>query len=334
MLSKQMVRGLEKLEGKIEICDSCIKGKMTRRPYENSFSETTKDPLELLHIDLCGPIKIKSIGGNKYILTVVDQFTRRYFVEFIKTRDEVAGVLQKLLNKSESELNSTVKRIMSDNGSEFINDIMKQYFEHKGIKHERTVYYSPRSNGTAERANRSLLDKAGTLLIDSELPLEFWAEAVSTAEYMHNITTTKSKDKTPMELWNGKKPSVRHVKPFGCVAFYKVFNNKRHKLQPKSKKEVFSGYSRNRKAYRIYDTEEKQIHETFGVVFDETKNWYEDYEVYAVSDVTPETYEGAAVSHGKDKWKDAMDEEINSFEMHNVWEEVERPQNKKVIKSR
>ncbi|GBO22724.1 Retrovirus-related Pol polyprotein from transposon TNT 1-94 [Araneus ventricosus] len=387
MLSKQMVRGLEKLEGKIEICDSCIKGKMTRRPYENSYSETTKDPLE--HIDLCGPMKITSLGGKKYILTVVDQFTRRYFVEFIKTKDEVPGVLQKLINKRENELNSTVQRIRSDNGSEFINDITKQYFEHKGIKHERTVCYSPRSNGTAERANRTLLDKARTLLIDSALPLDFWAEAVSTAEYMHNITPTKSKDKTPMELWNGKKPSVRHVKPFGCVAFYKVFHNKRHKLQPKSKKGVFVGYSRNRKAYRIYDIEERQIHETSDVIeyiwsnpenqqTDEPTNQpviqeridgtvsteinddlttddeedgnqnisnrpvrnrrlpsrYEDYEVYAVSDATPETYEDAAVSQEKDKWKDAMDKEINSFEMHNVWEEVERPQNKKVIKSR
>ncbi|GBM89945.1 Retrovirus-related Pol polyprotein from transposon TNT 1-94 [Araneus ventricosus] len=229
---------------------------------------------------------------------------------------------------------------------------------------------------------------------------------------MHNITPTKSKGKTPMELWNGKKPSVRHVKPFGCVAFYKVFDNKRHKLQPKSKKGVFVGYSRNRKAYRICDIEERQIHETSDVVFDETKNgyaqkelpkntenytqieyiWsnpenqqtdeptnqtviqeqiegtvsteinddlttddeddgnqnisnrpvknrrlpsrYEDYEVYAVSDATPETYEDAAVSQEKDKWKDAMDKEINSFEMHNLWEEVERPQNKKVVKSR
>ncbi|GBL98869.1 Retrovirus-related Pol polyprotein from transposon TNT 1-94 [Araneus ventricosus] len=156
---------------------------------------------------------------------------------------------------------------------------MKQYFEHKGTKHERTVYYSPRSNGTAERANRTLLAKARILLIDSELPLEFWGEAVSTAEYMHNIAPTKCKDKTPMELLNGKKPSVRHLKPFGCVAFYKVFNNKRHKLQPKSKKGVVFGYSRNRKAYRIYDTEEKQIHETSDVIFDETRNGYAQKEL-------------------------------------------------------
>ncbi|GBM54019.1 hypothetical protein AVEN_215393-1 [Araneus ventricosus] len=110
MLSKQMVRGLEKLEGKIEMCDSSIKGKITRRPYENSYSETTKDPLELLHIDLFGPMKITSLGGKKYILTVVDQFTRRYFVEFIQTKDEIAGVLQKVINQRENELNSTVKK--------------------------------------------------------------------------------------------------------------------------------------------------------------------------------------------------------------------------------
>lgn len=414
MLAKYMVRGLEKIDGEPEICDSCVRGKMARCSYENTYSETSKQSLEALHVDLCGPFRIASLNGKKYMLTVVDQFSRRYFVAFLKTKDEASQALQNLIRRRENELNTKVKRIRSDNGLEFVNEDLQQYLNRKGIKHEKTIAYSPRSNGAAERANRTLLDKARTLLIDSQLPLHFWAEAVATAEYIHNITPTKTRrDKTPMELWNSKKPSVRHLKPFGCLAYYKVHNNKRHKLEAKAKRGVFIGYSRERKAYRIFDMEEGKMYETSDVIFDELKNGYipneeqkkqvnymdidyyvdslkdpeserdatltlqdqedvtttntgeqntsnidteedeegqntsrrpvrdrkmptryDDYQVYATTDPTPESYDSAITANEANQWKCAMDEEISSLEMHNVWEPVDRPKNKKVIKSR
>ena len=109
-------------------------------------------------------------------------------------------------------------------------------------------------------------------MIDSGLPQTFWGEAVMTAEYLHNLTPTKNK--TPMELWNGKKPSVRHLKSFGCLAYYKIDNNKRHKLDPKRKRGIFVGYSKQRKAYRVYDPDDKKIYETSDVIFDEESKGY------------------------------------------------------------
>ncbi|UYV73744.1 hypothetical protein LAZ67_11000678, partial [Cordylochernes scorpioides] len=199
---------------------------------------------------------------------------------FQATYDETAKAsnkLKDLINSMENELDKKVKRIRTGNGFEFINRSLEEYFKTKGIKHEKTCNYSPRSNGIAERANRTLLDKARTLLSDGGLPVQFWAEAISTAEYLHNITPNKTQNQeTPMELWNGQKPTVKHLKVFGCLAFYKVNANQRHKLQPKAAKGIFIGYSRERKAYRIYDANQCRLHETRDVKFDESKKGIEE----------------------------------------------------------
>ncbi|UYV78056.1 hypothetical protein LAZ67_15003332 [Cordylochernes scorpioides] len=212
-------------------------GKMPRESGTTTYSETTNFPLEKLHIDLCGPMKISTLGESKYMLTVVDQYTRRFFIEFLRTKDETATRLKRLITRRENETNLKVKAIRTDNRGEFINEDLNQFLTEKGIKHELTTPYSPRSNGIAERANRTILDKVSTMLLDANLPLKLWGEAANTAAYIHNITPTKPKEKkTPMELWTGRKPSVRHLKTFGCQAYYKIFHPKRHKLEPKAKK--------------------------------------------------------------------------------------------------
>ncbi|UYV65758.1 hypothetical protein LAZ67_3005352 [Cordylochernes scorpioides] len=145
--------------------------------------------------------------------------------------------------------------------------------ESKGIKHELTTPYTPRSNGRVERANRTLLDKGRTLLADSQLPLHFWAEAVNTAAYLYNLTpTTNDPDTTPMEKWKGKKPSVSHIMRFGCEVFYKLENHQRHKLEAKSKRGIFVGYSRCRRAYRVFDITARVILETADIHFRENNN--------------------------------------------------------------
>ncbi|UYV71423.1 K02A2.6-like, partial [Cordylochernes scorpioides] len=161
----------------------------------------------------------------------------------------------------------------TDNGTEFINKNLETFIESKGIKHELTTPYTPRSNGRVERANRTLLDKGRTLLSDSQLPLHFWAEAVNTAAYLYNLTpTTNDPDTTPMEKWKGKKPSVSHIMRFGCEVFYKLENHQRHKLEAKSKRGIFVGYSRCRRAYRVFDITARVILETADIHFRENNN--------------------------------------------------------------
>ncbi|UYV74843.1 hypothetical protein LAZ67_12001291 [Cordylochernes scorpioides] len=171
------------------------------------------------------------------------------------------------------EIERQPEKLRTDNGTEFINQNLETFIESKGIKHELTTPYTPRSNGRVERANRTLLDKGRTLLADSQLPLHFWAEAVNTAAYLYNLTpTTNDPDTTPMEKWKGKKPSVSHIMRFGCEVFYKLENHQRHKLEAKSKRGIFVGYSRCRRAYRVFDITARVILETAEIHFRENNN--------------------------------------------------------------
>lgn len=263
---------MNSLQGDIEPCDSCLRGKFNRKPFvsNNHEIESVSHPLERIHMDLCGPMPEVSLGSSKYIMVLVDQYSRRIFVEFLKHKNEVFQKFIEFASRRENEINAKIKYVRTDNGGEFINNLFNEYFKEKGIKHEKTTPYTPQSNGLAERTNRTLLDKARTLLIESQLPLKFWAEA-ATAEYVNNCCPNKSSNKTPMELWNKKKPSVAHFRIFGCTVYFHVDKSQRNKLQPKSRCGIFLGYSRSRKAYRIYDMEKCIVTESRDVQFLEDK---------------------------------------------------------------
>ncbi|UYV76289.1 hypothetical protein LAZ67_13003275 [Cordylochernes scorpioides] len=263
--------GLNSINGTLDLCDACSLGKMTKVPYVHTDSNQESYPFEAIYVDLCGPMRINSLGGSKYFLTIVDGFSRR--IEFLKDKLSAAEVLKKFIVKRENELNSKLKRLRTDNGTEFINKNLETSIESKGIKHELTTPYTPRSNGRVERANRTLLDKGRTLLADSQLPHHFWAEAVNTAAYLYNLTsTTNDPDTTPMEKWKGKKSSVSHIMRFGCEVFYKLENHHRHKLEAKSKRGIFVGYSRCRRAYRVFDITARVILVTADIHFRENNN--------------------------------------------------------------
>ncbi|UYV82781.1 K02A2.6-like, partial [Cordylochernes scorpioides] len=273
ILKNNLLKGLDSINGTLDECDACSLGKMTKVPYAHTDSNQESYPFEAIYVDLCGPMRINSLGGSKYFLTIVDGFSRRIFVEFLKDKLSAAEVLKKCIVKRENELNSKLKRLRTDNGTEFINKNLETFIESEGIKHELTTPYTPRSNGRVERANRTLLDKGRTLLADSQLPLHFWAEAVNTAAYLYNLTpTTIDPDTTPMEKWKGKKPSVSHIMRFGCEVFYELENHQRHKLEAKSKIGIFVGYSRCRRAYRVFDITTRVILETADIHFRENNN--------------------------------------------------------------
>ncbi|UYV67906.1 hypothetical protein LAZ67_5002464 [Cordylochernes scorpioides] len=242
ILKNNLLKGLNSINGTLDQCDACSLGKMTKVPYVHTDSNQESYPFEAIYVDLCGPMRINSLGGSKYFLTIVDGFSRRIFVEFLKDKLSAAEVLKKYINPKE-------------------------------LKHELTTPYTPRSNGRVERANRTLLDRGRTLLADSQLPLHFWAEAVNTAAYLYNLTpTTNDPDTNPMEKWKGKKPSVSHIMRFGCEVFYKLENHQRHKLEAKSKRGIFVGYSRCRRAYRVFDITARVILETADIHFRENNN--------------------------------------------------------------
>ncbi|GJS78960.1 putative ribonuclease H-like domain-containing protein [Tanacetum coccineum] len=152
-----------------------------------------------------------------YCLVVTDDFSRFSWVFFLATKDETSEILKTFITGIENLIDLRVKVIRCDNGTEFKNRVMNQFCEMKGIKREFSVARTPQQNGVAERKNRTLIEAARTMLADSKLPTTFWAEAVNTACYVQNrVLVIKPHNKTPYELFLGRKHALSFMRPFGC----------------------------------------------------------------------------------------------------------------------
>ena len=134
------------------------------------------------------------------------------------------------------------------------------FLAERGIKHQCTVPYTPQQNGVAERKNMSLMEMARCMVKSQVLPHAFWLEAVMCATYVLNRCPTKAlQNITPYESWHGRKPSVAHLRVFGCLAYALVPVQQRRKLDDKAVKCVFIGYSSESKGYRLYHPQTKCI---------------------------------------------------------------------------
>lgn len=251
-------------------CSSCIIGKQKRLPFPDSETATTK-PLELVHMDLCGPMATPSQGGAQYIATFLDDYSNLSIVRLLKTKDGAKTAVKEVIALLENQTGLSVKAVRTDNGKEYINDYLGGYFKSKGIQPQTTVPYTPQQNGKAERLNMTLLDKVRAMLADSGLPQELWGEAVTTANYLRNRSPVTSKDKTPWELFTGNQPDVSNLKIFGCKAYVHVPKEKRTKLDFKSEAGIMVGYgSPSTKGYRIF-MPDGGIVVSRDVIFEESK---------------------------------------------------------------
>jgi transposase InsO family protein len=136
---------------------------------------STSRPLELLHMDLFGPIAYLSIGGSKYGLVIVADFSHFTWVFFLQDKTETQGTLKRFLRRAQNEFELKVKNIRSDNGSEFKNLQVEEYLEEEGIKHEFSAPYTRQQNGVVERKNRTLIDMTRKMLGEYKMPGRFWS---------------------------------------------------------------------------------------------------------------------------------------------------------------
>ncbi|GJV96792.1 retrovirus-related pol polyprotein from transposon TNT 1-94 [Tanacetum coccineum] len=167
-------------------------------------------------------------------------------------------------------LKETVRRIRTDNGTEFVNQTLREYYEKVGISHETSVARSPQQNGVVERRNRTLIEAARTMLIYAKAPLFLWAEAVATACYTQNRSMIRRRHgKTPYELLHGKPPDLSYLHVFGALCYPTNDSENLGKLQPKADIGIFIGYAPTKKAFRIYNRRTRRIIETIHVDFDE-----------------------------------------------------------------
>jgi transposase InsO family protein len=220
-LSSKAIRGLP--DRKIvdgSICGECQIGKQTRMSHPRLEHQATSKVLELLHMDLIGPMQVESIGGKMYVLVVVDDFSRFTWVNFIREKSDTFDVFKELCTQLQREKGCGIVRIRSDHGTEFENSRFDEYCTEEGIKHEFSSPITPQQNGVVKRKNRTLQESARVLLHAKHLPYRFWAEAMNTACHIHNRVTLRTGTTTTLyELWKGRKPTVKYFHVFGSKCY-------------------------------------------------------------------------------------------------------------------
>ncbi|KAJ9542665.1 hypothetical protein OSB04_029171 [Centaurea solstitialis] len=208
-------------------CESCLSGKMTKQPF-NKENERATDLLEIIHTDVCGPFSHVARGGYR---------------EF--------------QNEVQNQLGGKIKFLRSDRGGEYLSDEFDNNLIECGIVSQLTPPYTPQMNGVSERRKRTLLCMVRTMMCHSTLPMSFWGHALKTTAHILNRAPTKSVEKTPYELWKGKKPNISFLRIWGCEVYVKRPTSE--KLKPKSDKCFFVGYPRTTVGYYFYNPEENKV---------------------------------------------------------------------------
>jgi hypothetical protein len=219
--SKDIVKDLPKMEktGK-GIRGSCQLGKQTRAVHKNTSGIHTSRNLELLHMDLMGPTRTASLGGRRYILVIVDDFSRYTWAIPLWEKFDAFDAAQHLFKKIQVEQNCQIMRIRSDHGREFKNSKFEEFCLSYGIKQEFSSPITLQHNGVVERKIRVIQEMARVMIHSKNLAQQFWGEAVNTACHIINIVYLRPEtNKTAYEIWRGKKPTVKYFRTFGSKCY-------------------------------------------------------------------------------------------------------------------
>jgi transposase InsO family protein len=273
----------------IPTCWSCVSGKATRNPFPVSTNNTSR-PLELLHIDIAGPVQTKSAGGASFFITVLDDFTKFKAVKPIAKRSEATEFVKEVIQNWEAYTQLQTVALRHDRAKEFMAQDVQGWYKRRGIELQPTSTYSPQENGAAERLNRTLWETTLTLLADCGLPSKWWAEALAHVAHVHNVTSSTG-GRTPWELLKGQEPDISTLRVFGAPCMVKVPDQRRHKLQFKTEPGRLLGFDLpNTKSYRVVLSSGK-ITRSRDIVPDETFQSQADQRMHELDiELTGSTY--------------------------------------------
>ncbi|GJR91241.1 retrovirus-related pol polyprotein from transposon TNT 1-94 [Tanacetum coccineum] len=268
LVERKLIPGLTKVS--LPFCEYCVISKQHRLKFKTSNSRSVY-VLELVHSDVW-QAPVQSLGGAKYFVSFIDDYSRRCWVYPIKKKSDVFEVFKVYKARVELDSGKKIKCLRTDNGGEYTGDEFDTFCRQEGIKRQFTTAYTPQQNGVAERMNRTLLERARAMLATASLGKSFWAEAVNTACYVINRSPSTAVElKTPMEMWTGKPVNYSDLHIFGSPVYVMYNTQETTKLDPKSRKCLFLGYADGVKGYRLWDPTAHKVVVSRDVVFMEDK---------------------------------------------------------------
>ena len=249
-------------------CNTCHYAKHKKLPFPSSISHASH-VFDLLHMDIWGPCSKPSMHGHKYFLTIVDNHSRFTWVHLMHNKAETRPIIMNFITSIETQYDSKVKIIRSDNEPEFM---MHGFYASKGIAHQTTCVETPEQNGIAERKHQHLLNVTRALLFQANLPPGFWCYALTHAVYLVNIIPTPFLHGiSPYEKLHGRPLDIANLRVFGCLCYVSTLKANRKKLDPRAHPCIFIGFKANTKGYQVYNMHSHDIISSRNVIF------YENY---------------------------------------------------------
>ena len=260
-------------------CEICQLSKQVRshfpiQPYKES------SPFSMIHSDIWGPSRIKNVTGTRWFVSFIDDHTRLTWVFLMKEKSETSQIFKNFKNMIQTQFQSKIQILKSDNARDYFNSILGEFLAQEGIVHLSSCVDTPQQNGIAERKNRHLLEVARSLMFSMNVPKLFWGQAVLTAAYLINRMPSRVlKFQTPCQTLLKSFPTTRLIstvppKIFGCSVFVHINQQHRSKLDPRSLKCIFLGYSSNQKGYKCYSPVTRKFYNSMDVTFFETQPYY------------------------------------------------------------
>jgi hypothetical protein len=219
-------------------CQSCVQPKQPRKPHRTA-KERHLAPLELIHSNICEMKGLLREGGQRHFMTMIDYASRYCYIYLLKTKDDALNCFKTYKTEVENQLEKKIKHFRFDRGGEYFPNEFNLFCAEHGVIHERTLPYSPQSNGVAKRKNHILTDLVNFILDTAGLSKAWWGMTLLTSCHVPNRVSTKNKEKTSYEEWIGRKPSQSYLCTWGCLVKVNVPINKKRKLDLKTMDCVF-----------------------------------------------------------------------------------------------
>ncbi|CAL5387066.1 unnamed protein product [Camellia sinensis] len=248
----------------------CIPCQLAKQPAL-SFNKSTSvslAPFDLIHSDIWGPSPTTTMGGSRYFVVFIDDFSRFTWLFLMKHRSELKHIYYRFAQMVHTQFSKTIKIFRSDNAMEYRDSDFLSFLQHHGTLPHRSCAGTSQQNGRAERKHRHILDTTRALLLSSSCPENFWGEAALTAVYTINCSPTPViHNQTPFERLHGTPPPYANLRVFGSACFVLLQSHEHTKLEPRSRLCCFLGYSIEHKGFRCWDPLSKRLRISRHVVF-------------------------------------------------------------------